>query len=61
MRVTAVGDFSHLAWGWSKMSGFERLLEPGCTEQPICRCGQEMDFQKEATQVFAYIIVPRAA
>jgi hypothetical protein len=25
------------------MSGFERLLEPGCTERPTCRCGQEME------------------
>ena len=24
------------------MSLFERLLEPGCTEMPACRCGQEM-------------------
>ena len=25
------------------MSAFERLLEPGCTEGPACRCGKEMD------------------
>jgi DNA-directed RNA polymerase subunit RPC12/RpoP len=25
------------------MSVFERLLVPGCTELPACRCGQEMD------------------
>ena len=25
------------------MSGFERLLEPGCTERPDCRCGREME------------------
>jgi hypothetical protein len=24
------------------MSVFERLLVPGCTELPICRCGKEM-------------------
>jgi len=24
------------------MSFFERLLEPGCTELPACRCGKEM-------------------
>jgi hypothetical protein len=26
----------------SSMSGFERLLMPGCTELPECRCGKEM-------------------
>jgi hypothetical protein len=25
------------------MSAFERLLEPGCTEGPACRCGKEME------------------
>jgi hypothetical protein len=25
------------------MSAFERLLEPGCTESPACRCGVEME------------------
>jgi hypothetical protein len=25
------------------MSGFERLLEPGCTERMACRCGEEME------------------
>jgi hypothetical protein len=25
------------------MSVFERLLEPGCTEAPECRCGAEME------------------
>jgi hypothetical protein len=25
------------------MSGFERLLEPGCTEGLKCRCGEEME------------------
>ena len=25
------------------MSAFERLLEPGCTESPVCRCGREME------------------
>jgi hypothetical protein len=25
------------------MSGFERLLEPGCTERPACRCGQNIE------------------
>jgi hypothetical protein len=25
------------------MSDFERLLVPGCTELPACRCGTEMD------------------
>ena len=25
------------------MSAFERLMVPGCTELPACRCGQEMD------------------
>ena len=25
------------------MSAFERLLEPGCTEGPACRCGVEME------------------
>ena len=25
------------------MFAFERLLEPGCTEGPACRCGKEMD------------------
>ncbi len=25
------------------MSAFERLLEPGCTEVPACRCGAEME------------------
>ena len=24
------------------MSVFERLLVPGCTELPACRCGEEM-------------------
>ena len=24
------------------MSAFERLLVPGCTELPECRCGKEM-------------------
>jgi hypothetical protein len=24
------------------MSDFERLLVPGCTELPACRCGKEM-------------------
>jgi hypothetical protein len=24
------------------MSAFERLLVPGCTELPVCRCGKEM-------------------
>ena len=24
------------------MSAFERLLVPGCTELPSCRCGKEM-------------------
>jgi hypothetical protein len=24
------------------MSGFGRLLKPGCTERPTCRCGQEI-------------------
>ena len=24
------------------MSAFERLLVPGCTELPVCRCGNEM-------------------
>jgi hypothetical protein len=24
------------------MSVFERLLESGCTEGPVCRCGEEM-------------------
>ena len=24
------------------MSAFERLLAPGCTELPACRCGKEM-------------------
>jgi hypothetical protein len=24
------------------MSVFDRLLEPGCTELPDCRCGQQM-------------------
>ena len=24
------------------MSAFERLLVPGCTELPACRCGKEM-------------------
>ena len=24
------------------MSAFERLLVPGCTELPVCRCGMEM-------------------
>jgi hypothetical protein len=24
------------------MSAFERFLEPGCTEGPPCRCGEEM-------------------
>jgi hypothetical protein len=23
---------------------FERLLEPGCTDLPECRCGKEMHF-----------------
>jgi hypothetical protein len=48
------------------MLGFERLLKPGCTERPACRCGQEMEvarieyFQKEATRMFACTNVPRA-
>jgi hypothetical protein len=25
------------------MSAFEHLLEPGCTEGPACRCGEEME------------------
>jgi hypothetical protein len=25
------------------MSAFERLLVPGCTELPVCRCGEEME------------------
>jgi hypothetical protein len=25
------------------MSMFERLLEPGCTELPACRCGADME------------------
>ena len=25
------------------MSGFERLLVPGCAELPACSCGKEMD------------------
>jgi hypothetical protein len=25
------------------MSTFERLLEPGCTEGPACRCGADME------------------
>jgi hypothetical protein len=25
------------------MSVFERLLEPGCTEGAVCRCGAEME------------------
>ena len=28
------------------MSGFERLLEPGCTERPACRCGKEMEIAR---------------
>ena len=28
--------------GSSRMSSFERLLVPGCTELPECRCGKEM-------------------
>ena len=28
------------------MSHFERLLEPGCTEAPACRCGQEMEIAR---------------
>ena len=26
----------------NSMSAFERLLVPGCTELPVCRCGKEM-------------------
>jgi hypothetical protein len=29
-----------------EMSGFERLLEPGCTERPACRCGKEMEIAR---------------
>ena len=43
MRVVVVGGIGHFAGEWSKMSGFERLLEPGCTERPACRCGKEME------------------
>jgi hypothetical protein len=25
-------------------TNFERLLEPGCTDLPDCRCGKEMQF-----------------
>jgi hypothetical protein len=28
------------------MSAFERLLEPGCTELPACRCGTEMQIAR---------------
>ena len=49
------------------MSGFERLLEPGCTERPACRCGQEMEVARiellpegKATRMFACTNVPRA-
>jgi peptide subunit release factor 1 (eRF1) len=28
------------------MSQFERLLEPGCTDGPDCRCGQEMQIAR---------------
>jgi hypothetical protein len=34
--------FGASAFGGS-MSGFERLLEPGCTEGLKCRCGEEME------------------
>jgi hypothetical protein len=27
------------------MSAFERLLVPGCTELPVCRCGEEMEIR----------------
>jgi hypothetical protein len=25
------------------MSVFERLLTPGCTELPVCQCGEDME------------------
>lgn len=28
------------------MSGFGRLLEPGCTERAACRCGKEMEIAR---------------
>ena len=28
------------------MSTFERLLEPGCTEVPACRCGADMEIAR---------------
>ena len=28
------------------MSAFERLLVPGCTELPECRCGKEMQIAR---------------
>jgi hypothetical protein len=28
------------------MSAFERLLVPGCTELPECRCGKEMQITR---------------
>jgi hypothetical protein len=43
-------------------SGFGRLLEPGCTERPTCRCGKEMEIariEQQAMQTFASIAVPR--
>ena len=44
------------------MSAFERLLVPGCTELPACRCGKEMQiasldpFPKEVTRISGSII-----
>jgi len=50
------------------MSIFERLLVPGSTEKPECRCGDVMEvvniergFRREAMQLFAYISVGHAA
>ena len=44
------------------MSAFERLLVPGCTELPACRCGKEMQIasldklREEATRMSGSII-----
>jgi hypothetical protein len=48
------------------MSDFERLLVPGCTELPACRCGTEMHIARtnslagKVIRISAFTIVLRA-
>jgi hypothetical protein len=49
------------------MSAFERLLVPGCTELPECRCGEEMqvtgidELRDSSDAAIASTLVPLAS